>query len=111
MVGQLLSGRYQIEEMIGEGATAAVYRGMDTRLRRTVAIKILLPHVHVTTKQRFEREALAAAKLNHPGIMAIYDVGQDHDSNYIVVELVRGKPLYDYIPAQADFVAHAGQQI
>ncbi len=67
MVGQLLSGRYQIEEMIGEGATAAVYRAMDQRLRRTVAVKILLPHVHATTKQRFEREAL-----------------------YIVVELVSG---------------------
>src|SRR5215468_9505519 len=94
MVGQKLNDRYLVEELIGEGATAAVYRGMDTRLRRTVAIKILLPHVHATTKQRFEREALSAAKLNHPGIMAIYDVGQDRDSSYIVVELVNGKPLY-----------------
>ncbi|HLY28477.1 MAG TPA: protein kinase [Aggregatilineales bacterium] len=111
MVGQKLNDRYQIEELIGEGATAAVYRGTDTRLRRTVAIKILLPHVHITTKQRFEREALASAKLNHPGIMAIYDVGQDGDSNYIIVELVKGKPLYDYIPSKAEFVARVGQQI
>ncbi len=111
MVGQKLNDRYVIEELIGEGATAAVYRGLDTRLRRTVAIKVLLPHVHVTTKQRFEREALSAAKLNHPGIMAIYDVGQDHDSSYIVVELVNGKPLYDFIPAEPSFVAQAGQQI
>lgn len=111
MVGQKLNDRYVVEELIGEGATAAVYRGVDTRLRRTVAIKILLPHVHITTKQRFEREALAAAKLNHPGIMAIYDVGQDHDSSYIIVELVDGKPLYDYIPAEPEFVAQMGQQI
>ncbi len=111
MVGQKLNDRYLVEELIGEGATAAVYRGMDMRLRRTVAIKILLPHVHVTTKQRFEREAMAAAKLNHPGIMSIYDVGQDRDASYIVVELVKGKPLYEYIPAQADFVARIGQQI
>ena len=111
MVGQLLSGRYQIEEMIGEGATAAVYRAMDQRLRRTVAVKILLPHVHATTKQRFEREALAAAKLNHPGIMAIYDVGQDQDASYIVVELVSGRPLYDFIPSPPEEVARLGQQI
>src|SRR5258706_557198 len=111
MVGQLLSGRYQIEEMIGEGATAAVYRAMDQRLRRIVAVKILLPHVHATTKQRFEREALSAAKLNHPGIMAIYDVGQDQDASYIVVELVSGRPLYDFIPSPPEEVARLGQQI
>src|SRR5260221_1435523 len=111
MVGQKLNDRYLIEELIGEGATAAVYRAMDTRLRRTVAVKILLPHVHSTTKQRFEREALAAAKLNHSGIMAIYDVGQDGDTSYIVVELVAGKPLYDYIPSTSELTAKLGQQI
>ncbi|MEP7289231.1 MAG: protein kinase [Chloroflexota bacterium] len=111
MVGQTLNGRYQIEEMIGEGATATVYRALDTRLRRTVAIKTLLPHVHATTRLRFEREALAAAKLNHPSIMAIYDVGQDNNVVYIVVELVSGKPLYDYIPSAPSVVARLGQQI
>jgi serine/threonine protein kinase/DNA-binding CsgD family transcriptional regulator len=111
MVGQKLSDRYQIEELIGEGATAAVYRALDTRLRRTVAVKTLLPHVHSTTRQRFEREAMAVAKLNHPGIMAVYDVGQDKDASYIVVELVSGKPLYDYIPSSPELVAHLSQQI
>src|SRR5271165_2973395 len=111
MVGQRLSDRYLIEELIGEGATAAVYRGMDLRLRRAVAIKILLPHVHVTTKQRFEREAFAAAKLNHPGIMAIYDVGQDKTNSYIVVELVNGRPLYEFIPCPPEQVAYIGRQI
>jgi DNA-binding NarL/FixJ family response regulator/tRNA A-37 threonylcarbamoyl transferase component Bud32 len=111
MVGQKLNDRYQIEDMIGEGATAAVYRAMDTRLKRVVAVKMLLPHVHSTTRQRFEREALAVAKLNHPGIMAVYDVGQDKDANYIVVELVDGKPLYDYIPSSPEMVARLSQQI
>jgi DNA-binding NarL/FixJ family response regulator len=111
MVGQKLSDRYLVEELIGEGATAAVYRGTDMRLRRTIAIKILLPHVHATTKQRFEREALSAAKLNHPGIMAIYDVGQDRDNSYLVVELVDGRPLYEYIPANPELVAKLGHQI
>jgi DNA-binding NarL/FixJ family response regulator len=111
MVGQKLNNRYQVEELIGEGATAAVYRGIDTRLRRTVAIKILLPHVHATTRQRFEREALAAAKLNHPGIMTIFDVGKDGDADYIVVELVNGQPLYEFVPSAPEKVAYLGHHI
>src|SRR5215470_13371823 len=99
MIGKKLNDRYLIEEMIGEGATATVYSGTDIRLRRTVAIKVLLPNVQSSTHQRFEREALAAAKLNHPGIMTIYDVGRDGDYHYIIVELVNGKPLTDYIPS------------
>jgi DNA-binding NarL/FixJ family response regulator/tRNA A-37 threonylcarbamoyl transferase component Bud32 len=111
MIGYKLNDRYLVEEMIGEGATAAVYKGTDMRLRRTVAIKILLPHVHATTRARFEHEALAAAKLNHPSIMAIYDVGKDGDNQYIIVELVKGQPLYEYIPSPPDVVARLGQQI
>ncbi len=111
MVGQRLSNRYQVEELIGEGATAAVYRGTDTRLRRTVAIKVLLPHVHATTRQRFEREALSSAKLNHPGIMTIYDVGKDGDADYIVVELVHGQPLYEFVPSSPEKVAYLGHEI
>jgi DNA-binding NarL/FixJ family response regulator/tRNA A-37 threonylcarbamoyl transferase component Bud32 len=111
MAQQKLNDRYVVEELIGEGATAAVYRGTDTRLRRTVAIKILLPHVHATTRQRFEREALAAARLNHPSIMTIFDVGQDGDAHYIVVELITGQPLYDYIPSPPEQVAQIGREI
>jgi serine/threonine protein kinase/DNA-binding CsgD family transcriptional regulator len=111
MFGQKLNDRYQVEELIGEGATAAVYRGVDTRLRRQVAIKILLPHVHATTRQRFEREALAAAQLNHPSIMGIFDIGKDGDNDYIVIELVKGRPLYEYIPSEPTLVARLAQQI
>jgi DNA-binding NarL/FixJ family response regulator/predicted Ser/Thr protein kinase len=111
MALQKLNDRYQVEELIGEGATSAVYRGTDTRLRRTVAIKILLPHVHATTRQRFEREALASAKLNHPSIMTIFDVGQDGDAHYIVVELITGQPLYDYIPSPPEQAAQLGREI
>jgi DNA-binding NarL/FixJ family response regulator/tRNA A-37 threonylcarbamoyl transferase component Bud32 len=111
MIGQRLSDRYLIEEVVGEGATATVYKAMDMRLRRHVAVKILLPHVHASTRQRFEQEALAAAQLNHPGIMSIYDVGRDRDQYYIVVELVRGRPLYDYIPSAPAVIANLGKQI
>lgn len=111
MIGQKLNDRYLIEELIGEGATATVYRATDTRLRRSVAVKVLLPHVHATTQQRFEQEALAAAMLNHPGIMTIYDVGRDNAISYIVVELVKGRPLYEYVPSAPEVVARLGQQI
>jgi serine/threonine protein kinase/DNA-binding CsgD family transcriptional regulator len=111
MIGQKLSNRYVIQELIGEGATAAVYKATDMRLGRLVAVKILLPHVHVTTRQRFEREARAAGMLNHPGIMQIYDVGQDGDKSYLVCELIEGRPLHDLIPASADVVADISQKI
>lgn len=111
MIGQLLGNRYEIQERIGEGATAVVYRGLDTRLQRTVAIKMLLPHVDSTTRKRFEREALASARLNHPGIMAIYDVSQEGDQPYLVVEHVEGRPLSDFIPSPPDVVAEYGRQI
>jgi len=111
MIGQLLGNRYEIQERIGEGATAVVYRGLDTRLQRTVAIKMLLPHVDSTTRKRFEREALASARLNHPGIMAIYDVSQEGDQPYLVVEHVEGRPLSDFVPSPPDVVAEYGRQI
>lgn len=111
MIGRKLNNRYLIEKLVGEGATATVYSAVDVRLRRTVAVKVLLPHVHSTTRQRFEREALAAAKLNHPGIMAVYDVGNDEDTYYIVVELVTGRPLYDLIPSPSETVAEIAHKI
>jgi serine/threonine protein kinase len=111
MIGQTLNERYRIEELVGEGATAIVYRATDLRLQRDVAVKILLPHVNQTTRRRFEREAHAAAKLNHPNIMAIYDIGQDRNYEFLVVELIRGQPLYDLIPAPPQQVAEIGHQI
>lgn len=111
MIGQTLSGRYRIEELIGEGATAIVYRATDMRLQRQVAVKILLPHVNDTTRKRFEREAHAAARLNHPNIMAIYDFAVDGNSEYLAVELIEGRALYEFIPADAELVIEVGYQI
>lgn len=111
MIGVLLNERYRLEELIGEGATATVYRGMDERLKRHVAVKILLPHVHETTRRRFQAEALSVAKLSHPNIMAVFDVNQDNTYEYLVVELVRGRPLHDFMPAHPDQVAELGRQI
>lgn len=111
MIGVVLNGRYTIEELIGEGATATVYRALDGRLQRQVAVKVLLPHVHETTRKRFRAEALAVAKLTHPNIMAVYDVDKDGQHEYLVVELINGQPLYDFIPAEPKLVAELGRQI
>ena len=111
MIGQTLNGRYRLDAMIGEGSTAIVYRATDLRLEREVAVKVLLPHVHDTTKKRFQREALAAARLSHSGIMGIYDVGEDGDHQYLVVELIDGEPLHALMPASSDDVIEIGYQI
>jgi serine/threonine protein kinase/DNA-binding CsgD family transcriptional regulator len=111
MIGRKLSNRYEILELIGEGATAAVYRGVDLRLERTVAIKVMLPYVDSTTRRRFQREALSAAKLNHGNIMAIYDVGEEDDLPYLVIEYIEGRPLFSFIPSSPEVVAEMGRQI
>lgn len=110
-LGTKLNKRYEIRELIGEGATATVYRGIDELLGREVALKILLPHVRNTTRERFFQEAMAAAQLNHPNIMAIYDRGDDNDRHFLVVEYVRGEALTNYIPSSVETTVALGAQI
>ncbi|MGE3545924.1 MAG: serine/threonine-protein kinase, partial [Kofleriaceae bacterium] len=92
-------GRYEIGDELGEGGMAIVYRARDTELRREVAIKVLFPHLarREEVVRRFQREARAAAALEHPNILRIYDVGgadhQPDDPPYIVMELIRGRTL------------------
>src|SRR5216684_1206845 len=93
-------GPYEILSRIGEGGMGAVYKARDTRLDRTVAIK----KSSQAFSERFEREAQAIAALNHPHICQLYDVGPD----YLVMELVDGKPLADPVPA-AEAVRYAIQ--
>src|SRR5688500_11106254 len=75
-VGDILVGRYRIAAPLGAGGSAMVYRAHDLRLRRDVALKILLPNLSQdpAVAQRFEREARSLAAVNHPGIVAVYDV-------------------------------------
>lgn len=88
-------GPYEIIGKLGAGGMGAVYRARDTRLGRDVAIKILSPEAATNPelKRRFENEARAASALNHPNIVAIYDVGFEHDQSYIVSELVEGRSM------------------
>jgi serine/threonine protein kinase/DNA-binding CsgD family transcriptional regulator len=111
MIGTKLNNRYEVMELLGEGATSTVYKGIDERLGREVALKVLHPHVRDTTRKRFFQEAMAAAQLNNSHIMAIFDRGEDNGRDYLVIEYVRGDPLSHYIPSSADIVIRLGIQI
>ena len=94
-VNQLAAGRYLVGQMIGTGGMADVYLGKDTRLNREVAIKVLRRDLAKDPAfvARFKKEALAAGGLSHPGIVAVYDSGEENDSPYIVMELISGITL------------------
>lgn len=92
-------GPYEILSPIGAGGMGEVYRARDPRLKREVAVKIL-PQEFATDpvrRQRFESEARAAATLNHPNIIAVYDVGTEDGTSYIVTELIDGQPLRGHV--------------
>jgi len=103
MIGFELGGRYEIIERIGGGGMALVYRAQDILLGRNVAVKILRQQfVHDEDfVRRFRREAQAAASLSHPNIVSVYDVGQQDDTHYIVMEYVEGRNLNDIIKERA----------
>ena len=114
---RVLSGRYRVDELIGRGGMASVYRGYDLTLGRPVAIKILQRDLadDGTFRTRFRHEAQAASRMSHPTIVRVYDAGEDvvdgRPLPYIVMELVEGTTLRDIIAAgpvpQADAVRYA----
>jgi beta-lactam-binding protein with PASTA domain/tRNA A-37 threonylcarbamoyl transferase component Bud32 len=95
----VLGDRYQVEARIGAGGMAEVYRGFDQVLNRTVAIKVLLPQMARDTSfvERFRREAQAAARLNQPNIVGVYDTGADDGTQYIVMEFIEGRTLAEFM--------------
>jgi eukaryotic-like serine/threonine-protein kinase len=96
---RVLNDRYEIERTLGEGGMARVYRGTDRVLGRTVAIKVLSGKYagDETFVTRFRREAQAAAGLNHPHVVSVFDTGDDGDRHYIVMEYVEGETLSDLL--------------
>ncbi|WP_309121349.1 Stk1 family PASTA domain-containing Ser/Thr kinase [Paenibacillus sp.] len=103
MNGTTLSGRYELIERVGGGGMALVYKARDTLLNRHVAVKVLRQqYVHDEEFiRRFRREAQSAASLSHPNVVSIYDVGQDEETHFIVMEYIEGSNLNDIIKAQA----------
>src|SRR5882757_4122285 len=88
-------GPYEIQSPLGAGEMGEVYRARDTRLDRTVAVKILPNHLsdNPEAKQRFEREARSISSLNHPNICVLHDVGNENGTSYLVMEYVQGETL------------------
>jgi serine/threonine-protein kinase len=99
MVGKTVA-HYEIGDRLGEGGSGVVYRGRDLRLERLVAIKVLADQLRddELAWARLLREARLASHLNHPHIAAIYDLGEEDESAYIVMEYIEGLPLSDLIP-------------
>ncbi|MEU5692652.1 PASTA domain-containing protein [Actinosynnema sp. NPDC020468] len=102
VIGGLLEQRYRVGDLVARGGMSTVYRGVDTRLERPVAIKVMEPQFSADPAfvARFEREARAAAGLHHPGVVAVHDQGVDEDRVYLVMELVEGGTLRDLLTAR-----------
>lgn len=102
MSGKIIDGRYEIIEEIGRGGMAIVYRAKCLVLNRYVAIKVLRPEYRDDLEfiKRFKIEAQSAGSLSHPNIVSIYDVGNEDDLEYIVMEYVEGITLKQYLSAK-----------
>ncbi|MEA3351857.1 MAG: protein kinase [Chloroflexota bacterium] len=102
---QLLQKRYQIEERLGSGGMAVIYRARDLMLERTVAIKLLREDFSrdPSFRERFRQEAKAAANLSHPNIVTVHDFGLDKGHIFIVMEYVRGSTLKELIEQRVRF--------
>ena len=98
-IGKMLDDRYEIREIIGEGGMAIVYRALDHRLNRDVAVKIMRDEMAADEefRRRFCTESHAVAMLSHPNIVAVYDVSHNDNVEYIVMELVDGITLKQYM--------------
>ncbi|HEV2471181.1 MAG TPA: protein kinase, partial [Chthonomonadales bacterium] len=99
MQAEILGDRYQLQDHIGRGGMATIYRGLDLRMDRVVAIKVLREIYSTDVKfvARFQLEAKAASSLQHPNIVQVFDYGQTDGNYYIVMELVEGKDLRHYL--------------
>ncbi len=115
--GQVVNGRYRLEAPIGRGATATVWRAQDLQLGREVALKLFPPALAADPafSERFLREARAAARLSHPGIVAVHDAGSDAAGAWIVMELVEGGDMATLLgrrgPLSAAAAARVGRQV
>lgn len=102
LIGRVIDGRYQVTTRVARGGMATVYKAIDRRLDRVVALKIMHPHLLEGTGgmdfvSRFRREAQSAARLAHPGLVAVFDQGSDGDISYLAMEFVDGSDLRRYL--------------
>jgi oligopeptide transport system substrate-binding protein len=111
MIGVTLSGRYLLQDQIGQGGVGTVWRGFDSVLERPVAVKVLNSEgLRPEGRDRMLAEARAIARLDHPNIVSVYDAGESNGSPFIVMELVEGNNLHDHPPSDLrEAVQIAGQ--
>jgi len=98
--GDLIDGRYQIEGLLGEGGAGVVYRALQIKLHRRVAVKLLQAETDAELRTRFEREAVTLAALSHPNIVSVQDYGHTRSKPFLVMELLQGRTLRDVIDAE-----------
>ncbi len=96
-VGRVINARYRLEDVLGAGGVAEVYRGTDLRLNRPVAVKLFRVGADAASARRFTDEAQTLANLNHPGVVSVYDSGLEGDQPYVVTELVSGWTLREVL--------------
>jgi serine/threonine-protein kinase len=115
---RILAGRYRLDEVLGRGGMSTVYRATDLALDRPVAVKVALDPLAEENPiyvARFKREARAAAAINNPGVVTVYDAGADGPTRFIVMELVEGKSLADLLrehePLEPDRAARIAEQV
>jgi eukaryotic-like serine/threonine-protein kinase len=110
---RVLAGRYEVDSLLGQGGMARVFRGTDRVLGRTVAVKVLSPQFAGDDQfvSRFRREAQAAAGLNHPNIVSVYDTGDQGDVHFIVMEYVEGRTLRDVIRSEGPLLPERATEI
>jgi serine/threonine-protein kinase len=110
---RVLADRYEIESVLGQGGMARVFKGTDRVLNRSVAVKVLSPQFANDDQfvARFRREAQAAAALNHPNIVSVYDTGSQGDVHYIVMEYVEGRTLKDIIQQEGPLLPERATEI
>ncbi|HXT22046.1 MAG TPA: protein kinase, partial [Thermoanaerobaculia bacterium] len=109
--GQLLAGRYLLGSLLGQGGMGQVWRARDVALDREVAVKLLAAPGVSEARERFLREARAAAALNHPHIVAIHDIGEESGCLFLVMELVAGGSLRDAPPATVEEAIEVARQL
>ena len=113
MIKKVLNNRYELGVMIGTGGMADVYIAEDLRLHRKVAVKVLRSDLarDPAFVARFKKEALAAGALNNPGIVAVFDSGEDGGDSYIVMELVKGQTLRQILQSEREFTVEEAVEI
>jgi eukaryotic-like serine/threonine-protein kinase len=113
LVGRLLDGRYQVEALVAPGGMATVYRAIDTRLDRRVALKVMLADLARDEDfvDRFIGEAKSVARLSHPNVVSVYDQGRDGPYPYLAMEYLPGRTLRDLLSARGSFPAREALSI